>query len=125
CRAPRQAWAPRARCRACEGEGLIVTVTRASFLESHPQFANCATTLLDAKLAESERRHGDAWGDLRDDAVSYYAAHLISLDPRAEGSAMSQPSNGAAHYSASVYLREYERLAAVARADMFGTVGGC
>lgn len=102
-----------------------MAVTRTSFVVAFPQFANCATALLDAKLAESERRHGELWGDLRDDAVSYYAAHLISLDPRAEGSAMSQPSNGAANYSASIYLREYERITSTARADMFGTVGGC
>lgn len=102
-----------------------MAVTRASYLEAYPEFANCATSLVDAKLASAELRTGELWGDLRDDAVMLLASHLISLDPRAEGSARAPLQAGSAHYGSSLYLRELERLRAEARCDMFGTVGGC
>lgn len=96
--------------------------------EFRAQFVAFASSPSDArvqsKLDLAYLRVGDAWGDLRDYGAGYLAAHMIALDPMAENSALAAPANGASNYSASFYLKEYERLRDEARGGFFGAVGG-
>lgn len=101
-----------------------MTVTRASFLAAFPVYTNTPTGLIDARLAEAQRRVGPLWGDLQDDGVSYLTAHLLAIDPMGESAARSNAMNGALNYGRTTYLVEFERLQSFARCDMFGTVGG-
>jgi hypothetical protein len=60
-------------------------VTRAAFLVRHPEFADAEAALVEAKLAEAERRTPSrVWGDLEDDGIASLAAHLLAISPNGQ-----------------------------------------
>lgn len=103
-----------------------MAITVAEFRASFQAFATSpADAVVQARLDLAYLRVGDNYGDFRDYAAGYLAAHMIALDPLAENSALASAANGSFNYSASYYLKEFERIRDDARAGFFGTVGGC
>lgn len=84
-----------------------MALSRAEFLVKHPEFARTATALVDAKLAEAERRVSRAvYGATADDAVAALAAHLIASAPTGLPMRVDDKKGG----GATIYLREFRRI---------------
>lgn len=60
-------------------------MTRAAFLVRCPEFTDADAALVEAKLAEAERRTPSVvWGDLQDDGIACLAAHLLAISPNGQ-----------------------------------------
>jgi hypothetical protein len=86
-----------------------MTVTVGQIKAEFPEFVNTSAELIGYKLADAERVVGGAvFGELRDDAVKYYACHLIALAPHGEFARLVESTElGGA---STTYERQYLKL---------------
>lgn len=64
-----------------------MALTIQNFKDAFPELARSGDTVIGAKLADAERYVALGFGDdaaVRDQAVSYWAAHLVALAPGGE-----------------------------------------
>ena len=89
-----------------------MAVTAASLKAAWPEFSTATDVLVEAKIAQAERRIDEAtFGATYDDAVTMLACHLLALTPT--GRAMRlDPEGRAGHYGLGVtfYGQEFEQL---------------
>ena len=81
----------------------MASVTRAAFLERYPEFNGTAAALIDAKLAEADRRTNDSMfqtTELAEDATMLRAATLILRSPAGKLMRQANPDQ--------VFTWEYE-----------------
>lgn len=82
-----------------------MTVSRATFLERRPEFANTPVTLVDACLVDAELMiDREYYGTKADAGVMAYAAHLIAINPLGEMARLDK------HGEKTTYLLEWERI---------------
>jgi len=86
-----------------------VTVTVDQIKAEFPEFANTRSELIGYKLADAQRLiSGDALGGLIDDAVKYYACHLIALAPHGEFARLVESTEPGG--ASTTYERQYLKL---------------
>ena len=81
----------------------MASVSRATFLERYPEFNGTSTTLIDAKLAEADRRTNDALfqtTETAEDATMLRAATLLLRSPAGKLMRQANPDQ--------VFTWEYE-----------------
>ncbi len=83
-----------------------------SFIVAFPEFSKAPKTLVEAKLAEARRSIDTAvFGGKADDAISYIAAHLLSMSSFGQHSRLIPRTAKATRDEAlTTYEREYRRL---------------
>lgn len=73
-------------------------LTRAQFLEAYSAFATAGNELIDATLVKAERRIGEAWGDLEDEAHGLLTAHMLAIDPKGQMARLVNQKDGSTTY---------------------------
>jgi len=86
-----------------------MTVTVDQIKAEFPEFANTSSELIGYKLADAQRLvSGDVFGSLVDDAVKYYACHLIALSPHGEFARLVESTEPGG--ASTTYERQYQKL---------------
>lgn len=91
---------------------MAVPASRA-FLVRFPEFEEQSQAVVDGALAEAGRSvPTNVWGDKHTDAVSYFAAHLLSLRTMQIGAQIGAEVGNPQGESlkATMYGQEYERM---------------
>jgi hypothetical protein len=102
-----------------------VAVTYAQFVQEFSQFNDPERRFkVEQALAQAARKVGPAYGDVQDDGIKLWAAHLLSSDPMAETAAFATGQNGAIHFGSSRYKVLFDDLLKGARVGFFGTTSG-
>lgn len=87
-----------------------MAVTADQFRDDFPEFAGRKDREIDVFLARGLRLVSSTPdGPLRDDAIAYAAAHMMSIDPFAEDARM-EPEGGDPGLSSTVYGRRFMAL---------------
>lgn len=87
--------------------------TSSDFLGRFPEFEETTLSIVEGAIAEAGRATSDTqWGEVHTEAVSYLAAHILSIRVMQVGlqvgSSAGQPLGTG--FTASLYGQEYERL---------------
>lgn len=87
--------------------------TTNAFLLRFPEFGELSLSVVDGAIAEAGRFTPEAlWGTVHGDAVSYLAAHSLSMRIMQIGQQVGAPSGSALgeQLNATLYGQEYRRL---------------
>lgn len=100
-----------------------MTVSNATFLETHPEFAKAGTDQITAALAFAELETSDtAFGDSRDYAVMLKAADKLAASPSGRDARLFLEQTGASTTYGVQLMRMQE--AGALSASRFGSSGG-
>ncbi len=89
-----------------------MAVDFSTFVEGFPEFGEAPVSLVNAKLAEARLQvDAEVFGDKTDLAVTYLAAHLLSMSSFGQHSRLVPPNSKATREDAlTTYEREFRRL---------------
>jgi hypothetical protein len=86
-----------------------MTVTVDQIQAEFPEFASTDPVLIGYKLADAQRLiSADVFGNLVDDAVKYYACHLVALAPHGEFARLVESAEPGG--ASTTYERQYLKL---------------